>query len=528
MSVANPAFRIPRQSVAGSEGLWTKMFDPPRFGPPTPENLDLTNLPQGVRANPVPSVMAAAGLYNSSQPFVVSRSLMHGITAATWDALQPGRPSQLVWYMFADDFLNGPKILDALTGNLQNPSAPVYPGPTYRAPRGAICHNDTACQGPPPHTIHWHGIEPTPMNDGVGHCSYEVEGNYIYQWQPNFIGTYFYHCHRNTQMHFEFGLAGFMLFSPPDAWFASIATINPTTGIATLNNTPVGNGRPEPAGEGGLGAAPQGRRRTAANLNFSGLPSYPGFVGGNAILGPATPDPQHLMQFDPHAFTVPYARECLWFMDDRSSEWSEGVGNDAFATFPVGAYVGGPGTYIGFNEGFHNDGKSLTPIAGNKWFSFNDFNADYWFITGVPVQAHRGGSYTLPTNLLYPAVLNGGIDGDRIDIAAAVGETVFIRCLCGAYNSCRITFPVDVTVIEWDGRALGVPPLNRYTRPILIKAGTPLVHSTARRWGALMRSTVPSNDPVKVEFLDTRSGDGMSLSGGGDVLMTAFIPCHIN
>ncbi len=530
MSVANPAFHIAREPLFRSEGIWTKMFDPPRLGPPTPELLDLTNLPPanppwGVKANPVPSVMAAAGMYNPNQPFLVMRSLMHGVTRATWDNAQPGRPSQLVWFMFADDFLTGPKIVDplSLVGALQNPSEPIYPGPTLRVPRGAIFHSDTACQGPPPHTIHWHGIEPTPMNDGVGHCSFEVEGHYIYQWQPSFIGTYFYHCHRNTMMHFEYGLAGFMLFDPPDAYFASIATLDPVTGVATLNNIPIGNGRPEVG-------FPLGRRRTAANLNFSGLPSFPGFVGGNPIQGPATPDPEGQFQFDPHAFTVPYDVEVLWFLDDRSSEWSEGM-PDPFGTFPVGANIGGNNVFIGFNEGFHNKGKSLTPEPGGAFFGFNDFNADYWFVTGVPVQAHTGGSYTLPTNLIYPAVLNGGISGARIDIAASKGQTIFIRCLDGAYNSTRVTFPMDVVVIEWDGRALGVPPLARYNRPILIKAGTPLVHSTARRWGAIANVpvTAPSvNTPVKVEFLDTRSTNPLSLTGGGDVLMTTFIPCHIN
>jgi len=189
---------VKRQSVVHSEGIWTKMFDPPRLGPPTPERLDLTNLPKGVKPNPVPSVMQAAGYKgNLVAPFAEKRSLMHGMTMDTWDK---GLPTQIVdrlnFFMFADDDLKSPF------------NTPVYPGPTLRMPRGAIFHCDTACQGPPPHTIHWHGIEPTPMNDGVGHCSFEVEGNYIYQWQPNFIGTYFYHCHRNTLQHFEYGLAG--------------------------------------------------------------------------------------------------------------------------------------------------------------------------------------------------------------------------------------------------------------------------------------------------------------------------------
>ena len=91
-SVATHEFNIPRQSVVGSEGLWTKMFDPPRLGPPTPEMLDLTALPQGTRANPVPDIMAAAGLLNGpGDPHTVHKSLMHGVQVDTWDKGTPGQ-----------------------------------------------------------------------------------------------------------------------------------------------------------------------------------------------------------------------------------------------------------------------------------------------------------------------------------------------------------------------------------------------------------------------------------------------------
>ena len=69
----------------------------------------------------------------------------------------------------------------------------------------------------------------------------------------------------------------------------------------------------------------------------------------------------------------------------------------------------------------------------------------------------------------------------------------------------------------------GGAALKPYTRPILVKAGTPIVQSTARRWGAILRSTTaftPRRAPVgqrrnavEVEFLDTRSGEGLSLTG---------------
>jgi hypothetical protein len=109
--------------------------------------------------NPVPEVMAAAGfLKTPSLPHTVDRQLMHGMTVDTKDG------QKMNWFVFRDgDGIDGPEFL--------SPSGGSFPAPTIRAPRGCAYRCQTQGSGPPPHTIHWHGFEPTPMNDGVGHCS---------------------------------------------------------------------------------------------------------------------------------------------------------------------------------------------------------------------------------------------------------------------------------------------------------------------------------------------------------------------
>jgi hypothetical protein len=470
MTFTNPAFSIPRRSVfqpAGEAGMWVKLVDPPPASPKTPEFLDLNNLPLGVKANPVPEVMAAARFQNKpSTPHTVKRELMHGMTIPTWD----NRPGGLTYFLFEDS--------DNPATNGGN-----YPAAAIRVPRGAIFHSDSQGQGPPPHTIHWHGIEPTPINDGVGHCSMEI-GQYTYQWQPNSIGTYFYHCHRNTVQHFEFGLFGLMILDPPDAYFASIASVNPD-GSVNLNNVPIG------AGNDGL-------RRTEANTKL--FPQFPGFVAGDPVNGAANGDP--------HAFTVPYDVEAFWVLDDRDSAWSD-LAPDPFAFFPK--HGNQPGINDEFVPGF-----------------FHDFNADYWFVTGNPVVPLNGKKQipnigAIPPRITIPPELNSGVSGTQVSVNAKVNQTILVRCLDAAYNAARITFPVDAVIIAYDGRSLGVPPFGRYSSAFLLPAGTPIDICTARRFDALIRSPKAVSSFATVDFFESRGGG----TAGGRLLQTARIPLVI-
>lgn len=68
------------------------------------------------------------------------------------------------------------------------------------------------------HTIHLHGLDVDQANDGVASTSQAITpfGSFTYQFVAPLAGTYHYHCHIDTVMHYHRGMAGAIIVRPPD------------------------------------------------------------------------------------------------------------------------------------------------------------------------------------------------------------------------------------------------------------------------------------------------------------------------
>ena len=82
---------------------------------------------------------------------------------------------------------------------------------------GTACTIDFFNQSPMDHTIHLHGLDVDQVNDGVGDTSFTVfPGNSnIYSFVAPHAGTYHYHCHVDTTLHYARGMYGTVIVRPP-------------------------------------------------------------------------------------------------------------------------------------------------------------------------------------------------------------------------------------------------------------------------------------------------------------------------
>lgn len=195
------------------------MATPPGF-PGYPQG---TGVPgPGPNAGATTIDLSQTGIYSeTAETFSCSVPEFASLKTPDW---RTSWPKQMVYFerkIFADGvmtFPDGAKVTywgfeDLIFGKGKKP----FPSPVIRLREGELAQVTLETRKGP-HTIHHHGIEPTTLNDGVGHVSFEVNGRYTYQWVPRSAGTWFYHCHRNTVLHFEMGLFGLLIVDPPEGW----------------------------------------------------------------------------------------------------------------------------------------------------------------------------------------------------------------------------------------------------------------------------------------------------------------------
>ncbi len=156
--------------------------------------------------------------------------------------------------------------------NRDSAKGKTFPSKLCRTVEGDIVHA-TVSAAVNTHTIHWHGIEPSPMNDGVGKHSFEFSSRFTYQFATSQAGTYFLHCHKNTPLHFERGLYGFFIVDP----------------------------------------------KKPATPEASGVPNPPYPTGGPGFVAAQNP-PSNVRKYDV---------EALWAFDEIDTRWNE-LDHDAF------------------------------------------------------------------------------------------------------------------------------------------------------------------------------------------------------
>jgi multicopper oxidase len=338
----------------------------------------------------------------------------------------------------------------------------IFPSKRIRVVEGEVVHAKVSAKGNT-HTIHWHGIEPTPMNDGVGKHSFEISGSFIYQWSAGTAGTYFYHCHKNTTLHFEMGLFGLLIVDPK------------------APEDPVKN-----------------PHRVVAPYKDGG----PGFV----------------RRMDD---VIPYDREYVWVIDDIDSQWHKMADHDAFIQKCNENNPIDPGNFTqdGFLNDFQPDIFLMTDSTGRavpkaaSWAprpspperlgcptrvaGTNKFNPDILFFPEVALFAETGETIllrVLDTSYTLPAITFGTFeDRGKLDV-----EVIAMDGRPRGHHASQNYFSSPFKIRPGDNFGSGqgeFPHLLRF-------GGEPALFSAARRWDLIIKSSEPGTYRVLIEFFD--------------------------
>lgn len=324
-------------------------------------------------------------------------------------------------------------------GVLSQGAARSYPSTLIRTVQGDFVHAEVGSRSGP-HTIHWHGIEPSTMHDGVGKHSFElgsqfdhdeddepgpVDGDFIYQFQTNEAGTFLYHCHKNTVLHFEMGMWGLFIVDPKE---------------------------------------PEGSDLTAPY--FGGQ----GYVAGRL---PSSPAGTELLRYD---------QEKLWVVDAMDARWHN-TGDDQDEEPRHGHNMQGcdPLDPAHVDTFYKYDPN---PNTSNRRFNLNNYQPNIFAVSGIFLNYEDTGPKEEDQPPLDP--YEGEINNPLIAINANAGQKVLIRYLNAGYTLQEVSLPVAATIIAWDGHALGVDGFHKYSKPYVVPPNTPIRTTTARRFDMII------------------------------------------
>lgn len=326
----------------------------------------------------------------------------------------------------------------------------AFPSKRIRVVEGEVIHAEVG-NSSGTHTIHWHGIEPTPANDGVGHTSWEASGEFTYQWGASCAGTYFFHCHKNTVLHFQRGLYGLLIIDPPK---------------------PTGATGPEPP-------YPDGG---------------PGFVRGRDGV-------------------LPYDVEQWWIAGEIDTRWSE-LGHDRFMQEcdPEDPVDPRSFTQDGFLNDFCPDVFFVAGVQGRAGLGQVDGpldeERDREDRDGGEARRRDCDLPRTPAEFEFPEVaVNARVDDAVLVRVLNAGYTVK-QYEIGRTEDGPI---LEMEVIAMDGRPLGSESCkSQFSAPFPLEAGEPFSPpagplSSARRLDLLIRPRAVGTFPVQIEFYDWRA-----------------------